>query len=84
MANIHSFESSLKNILKRIERSNEICAENRSELIKFYHQCVADGLTKGRICKILYTLFKISAVLKKPFRGFKARYSSRCGRSREG
>ncbi|RLI25126.1 hypothetical protein DRO57_04880 [Candidatus Bathyarchaeota archaeon] len=64
---IYNREKTLRNLLKRIRNSNELLEENKRLILKFYRQCVAEGMSAARITKYIHTLKQISLMLKKPF-----------------
>ena len=52
-------------MVKRIE-SSDLCEVNKKQLLDFYGDCVARGLSKARIAKYLDTLWRITLWLDKP------------------
>jgi integrase len=64
---IHYRERKLKRLLERLKRSKEVSAKNRSTLRDFYNYCCAEGLSTGRIEKLIRVLLKLSKWLKKDF-----------------
>ena len=49
-----------KEIQKNIEKTFYLPSYKKDQIIRFYYYCLSQGLSKGRICKILQVLLKIS------------------------
>lgn len=64
---IHNLNGRLERTVRRIERSTEISKRNKKTLQDFYNQCLADGLSPGRIEKYMILVTKISVWLGKNF-----------------
>jgi integrase len=64
---IHYRERKLKRLLERLKKSKEVSAKNRSTLRDFYNYCCAEGLSTGRIEKLICILFKLSKWLRRDF-----------------
>jgi len=64
---IHNRERRLERLLERIQKSPELRDTNREAILWFYHNCSAQGLSVGRIEKLLATLFQMALTLRKPF-----------------
>ncbi len=62
-----SFDGDTKRAVERVREDKQLCEENRKLILDFADKCFADGLSKGRICKILYTIRYIGGYVKKPF-----------------
>jgi site-specific recombinase XerD/ribosomal protein L40E len=63
-ADIYNYRRVLDKALHSLEDLNE---ENKLEILRFYHDCVAEGLSQARIIKYLVTLRRIASILAKPF-----------------
>jgi len=64
---IHNLNGRLESTVRRIERSPELSKRDKKVLREFHKQCLADGLSPGRIEKYLINLPKISGWLHKNF-----------------
>ena len=64
---IHNFEKKLKRRIELINSSDTILGANKQFLMKFYHSCVAEGLSLARIEKCFSHLYPVACLLKKPF-----------------
>ncbi len=53
--------------LSRVERDENLCDENKKLIAAFADKCFADGLTRTRICKLLYMVRYLGGYLGKPF-----------------
>jgi site-specific recombinase XerD/ribosomal protein L40E len=63
-ADIYNYRRTLDKALHSLENLNE---ENKLEILRFYHDCVAEGLSQARIIKYIVTLRRIANILAKPF-----------------
>lgn len=63
----HNRDGKLERLLKRIKDSRKISAENKKILFDYHNYTVAEGLSVGRIQKLLTILSKTSIWLKKKF-----------------
>jgi integrase len=64
-----SCDVNVERSLARIANDPEICDENKKLILEFSDRCFADGLTKGRMTKILYVMRHITHFLGKPYSG---------------
>ncbi|MEW6584195.1 MAG: site-specific integrase [Nitrospirota bacterium] len=67
MNGMRSFDGNVKRATERVQNDGQLCEENRKLILDFTEKCFADGLSKGRICKILYTVRYLGGYVKKPF-----------------
>jgi len=63
---IHDYKGRLKQLFRAI-RNSKILKSNQKILFQYYHACIAEGLSIGRIEKCLRHLYKIALMLNKPF-----------------
>lgn len=64
---VHDYDSRIRAVIKRIENGN-FKGSNKNDFLEFYSFIVAEGLSKGRISKLLYNMLKVEEWLDKPFR----------------
>lgn len=64
----HNFPKKLEGALSSIKSSEDISAENKQIIIDFHQDCLANGLTHGRVLKYVYDLMVLSRWLGKSFR----------------
>jgi len=64
---IYNREQTLKNALEKMRSSEELSISTRILIMKFYHECLAQGLSTARLVKYLYSLHQFSLMLGKPF-----------------
>ena len=64
---LYKRENYLKNCLARVRDSEELSSDNKLAILKFYQNCVAEGLSVGRLAKYLHSLSVLSSVLGKEF-----------------
>lgn len=64
---IHNYKKKLERKLELIRKS-KIDKENKSDILKFYRNCIAEGLGIPRIEKLLCHLYYLSLMFKKSFR----------------
>ena len=62
-----SFDDNYVKALERVRKDPEINEKNRKLILEFADKCFADGISKGRLCKLLYTIRYIARYLKIPF-----------------
>jgi len=62
-----SFDGNYVKSLERVRKDPEVGEENRKLILEFADKCFADGLSKGRLCKLLYTARYLAHFLNKPF-----------------
>jgi len=65
---VHRLQRRLDSILQKIKNSKDISEDNRKEILCFYSECSAQGLSIGRISKLLHHIFEITLMLKKNFK----------------
>jgi integrase/ribosomal protein L40E len=65
--NIYHYEDRVNAVLRDIEKSSQICQENKNAIQQFYTNCLADGLTLARISKLLHHVRRIAIILDKDF-----------------
>jgi site-specific recombinase XerD len=65
---IHNSEHNLKRRIEMIRKSEQICQENKEDMLRFSEYCFAEGLGKPRVLKYLYHLQFLATWLRKPFR----------------
>jgi site-specific recombinase XerD len=63
---IYNYERTLNRLLEKI-RSSSLDRKSKTQLLEFYHECLAQGLSFARIIKYLDTLERIGRALGKPF-----------------
>jgi len=62
---IHDYDKRLHYFLEKIKNLDQT---NREDILKFVEYLHAEGISKGRIAKIVYSLISIVKILKKPLR----------------
>jgi len=62
---IYPYDKRIKRLLVRIKNS-PIDPTTKKSILEFYYDSLARGLTKARLVKYLYILFRIATLLKKP------------------
>jgi len=62
---IHKYEGRLKATIKNIEVNKKLSARNKKIIFKFKDYCVADGLTPGRVSRLMGTLKFVCLILEK-------------------
>ncbi|MDO8339561.1 MAG: tyrosine-type recombinase/integrase, partial [Candidatus Burarchaeum sp.] len=67
MSGTRSFKYNVERSIERVNKDEQLCEENRKLITEFAAKCFADGLSKGRICKVLYVIRYIAGYLGKPF-----------------
>ncbi len=65
--NIYHYEDRVNAVLRDIEKSSQICQENKNAIQQFYSRCLAEGLTLARISKLLHHVRRIAVILDKNF-----------------
>lgn len=65
--NIYHYEDRVNAVLRDIEKSSQICQENKNAIQQFYANCLAEGLTLARISKLLHHVRRIAIILGKNF-----------------
>lgn len=63
---VYAYDRRIEGALKKIKES-EIDAGSRERIFEFYQECLAQGYSKARMIKYLYTLESIARFLGKPF-----------------
>jgi len=64
---VYNYERRLRNVLERVRRS-PIGEEDKTSILEFYEDCLAQGLSTARIIKYLDTLERIARSLGKSFK----------------
>lgn len=64
---LYKRENYLKKCLARVRDSEELPSDNKLAILKFYQNCVAEGLSVGRLAKYLHSLSVLSSMLGKEF-----------------
>ena len=64
---IYNYEKRLEGVLNRVKNST-IVKENKTKILEFYQECLAQGLSRARVIKYLDTLERTARLLKKPFK----------------
>jgi integrase len=65
--NIYHYEDRINAVLGDIERSTQICQQNKTAIQRFYSNCLAEGLTLARISKLLHHVRGLAKLLNKNF-----------------
>lgn len=63
---LYNFDNEIEREIEKIQKSS-ICKLNKELILKFYNWILAEGLSKSRQYKYLFTLRKISEHKNKPF-----------------
>jgi site-specific recombinase XerD len=63
---IHNYEKIVKREVEKIRNDKKICNEDKENILKYYRELLARGISYGRIMKYLQTLRKIHYWLNKP------------------
>jgi len=64
---IYDFSSQVSRLIESIKNSKDIIRENRNLILKFANNCLAEGVSKARIIKYIYTLKTLSKLFGKSF-----------------
>jgi len=67
MSNLRSFDEDFTRAMERVKVDDQVCEENKKLILDFADKCFADGLSKGRLCKLMYTIRYLAGYMKKPF-----------------
>lgn len=67
MKNGNSFDDDFAKAVERVKNDSRLNAENKKVLVEFSDKCFADGLSKGRLCKLMYVTRYLGGYLGKPF-----------------
>lgn len=64
---LYDRKGKLERVIARIKSSKQIPEHNRKIILDFHKQCIADGLSSGRMQKLVIILAKLSGWLGKDF-----------------
>lgn len=64
---VHNYKKQLESSLRRLRESQTISAKNREAILKFVDDCLADGITMGRISRCITDLKCTDRLLGKDF-----------------
>jgi integrase/recombinase XerD len=65
--NIYNYQHRVDAVIGSVEKSTQICPQNKSAIQRFYSDCLVEGLTLARISKLLHHLRRIAMILNKDF-----------------
>lgn len=68
MKGVRSFDDDYLRAHERVKEDPRLTEENRQLILDFSDKCFADGLSKGRLRKLLYVVRYLSAFMGKPFK----------------